>query len=325
MNSLRPELPQKSAIDGFEGEVIVVTCDDYIGERRTERNFKNDLPVQELKMRLTKLSDCLKKKAHDDENLKILMITHKVLATQQGYEKLLSIIEDGLRDKEDPFLLFFMQVVEPVYTALCTSDMQLLFNTLGIKRYPITRKEEKARWTALKDALSKVRGEKAISVLKTVVDSKLIPIPPKIERYYQLYYRTPELRYTSNTAIKEFLELEYEQFLAAINFLYPDAEFSTEHSVKGEEYDNVIFVIGKGWNQYQFEVYAPMINNTISIPLGKENSFERNRNLFYVCCSRPRKRLVLFITIPLESPFKEFLIKLIGKDNIYTYKEFLSN
>lgn len=31
------------------------------------------------------------------------------------------------------------------------------------------------------------------------------------------------------------------------------AEFSTEHGVKGEEYDNVVFVISKGWNQYQFE------------------------------------------------------------------------
>lgn len=51
----------------------------------------------------------------------------------------------------------------------------------------------------------------------------------------------------------------YTQFLSAIGFLYPEAEFSTEHGVKDEEYDNVIFVIGKGWNQYQFENYAPMI------------------------------------------------------------------
>ena len=46
-------------------------------------------------------------------------------------------------------------------------------------------------------------------------------------------------------SIKEFLELEYAQFLAAIDFLYPEARFSTEHGVKGEEYDNVIFAISK--------------------------------------------------------------------------------
>ena len=53
-----------------------------------------------------------------DENLKVLMITHKVLATQQGYERLLDILSDGLRDKNDPFLLFFMNIVEPIYEAL---------------------------------------------------------------------------------------------------------------------------------------------------------------------------------------------------------------
>ena len=46
--------------------------------------------------------------------------------------------------------------------------------------------------------------------------------------------------------IKDFLDIEYEQFLAAINYFHPEADFSTEHGVKGEEYDNVIFVISKG-------------------------------------------------------------------------------
>ena len=98
---------------------------------------------------------------------------------------------------------------------------------------------------------------------------------------------------------------------------------STLHGVKGEEYDNVVFVISKGWNLYQFETYAPMITGHSPVPKGKEASFERNRNLFYVCCSRPKKRLFLFVTIPVEPVFKTFLIDLIGEDNIYTYSQFL--
>ena len=103
----------------------------------------------------------------------------------------------------------------------------------------------------------------------------------------------------------------------------PEAQFSTEHGVKGEEYDNVVFVVSKGWNQYQFETYAPMINGTVPIPRGREAAFERNRNLFYVCCSRPKKRLILFVTIPFESHFKDFLTKLVGMENVYTYSEFI--
>jgi DNA helicase-2/ATP-dependent DNA helicase PcrA len=28
--------------------------------------------------------------------------------------------------------------------------------------------------------------------------------------------------------------------------------FATKHGVKGEEYENVIVVVGRGWNQYNF-------------------------------------------------------------------------
>lgn len=324
LNAIRPELPQKSAVDEFEGEVVVITCDDYTGQRRTDRYFKDDLPAEELKVRINTVVDHLKKTVPDGETNKVLMITHRVLAAQQGYERLLEILQDGLRDKEDPFLVFFMETVEPVYEALQNSNMQLLFNTLR-KRYPVTQKTEKVRWKELECELAQTRQRRAVDVLKTVIESDLIPIPPKVEGYYNLYCTTPELIYPSGVPIKEFLELEYTQFLAAMDFLYPEAEFSTEHGVKGEEYDNVVFVISKGWNQYQFETYAPMITGLASIPKGKEASFVRNRNLFYVCCSRPRKRLIFFVSIPLDDTFRSFLISLVGTDKIYTYSQYLND
>ena len=74
-----------------------------------------------------------------------------------------------------------------------------------------------------------------------------------------IYISMPLTLSRLNATIREVLDLDYSQFRAAIEFLYPEAEFSTEHGVKGEEYDNVVFVISKGWNQYQFETYAPMI------------------------------------------------------------------
>lgn len=323
LNDLRPDLPQASAIDDFDGEVIVITCDDYTGPRRIERNLKGELPAEELKNRLSNITERIRRESSKDDTLKVLMITHKVLATQQGYEQLLEILADGLRDKEDPFLIFFMETVEPIYKALKNSNMQLLFDTLGIKRFPIKKKSEKAKWKELQQQLENARTKRAIDVFELVKQSKLIPIPPKLDGWYHLYQEAPETVYASNASIQSFLELEYLQFAAVIDFLHPDAMFSTEHSVKGEEYDNVVFVIGRGWNLYHFETYAPMITGRSSIPKGKEASFERNRNLFYVCCSRAKKRLFLFVTIPTDYEFKTFLMSLIGKDNIYTYSQFL--
>ena len=323
LNDLRPDLPQASAIDDFDGEVIVITCDDYTGPRRIERNLKGELPAEELKNRLSNITERIRRESSKDDTLKALMITHKVLATQQGYEQLLEILADGLSDKEDPFLIFFMETVEPIYKALKNSNMQLLFDTLGIKRFPIKKKSEKAKWKELQQQLENARTKRAIDVFELVKQSKLIPIPPKLDGWYHLYQEAPETVYASNASIQSFLELEYLQFAAVIDFLHPDAMFSTEHSVKGEEYDNVVFVIGRGWNLYHFETYAPMITGRSSIPKGKEASFERNRNLFYVCCSRAKKRLFLFVTIPTDYEFKTFLMSLIGKDNIYTYSQFL--
>ena len=245
-----------------------------------------------------------------------------MLAAQQGYEKLLDILANGLRDKEDIFLQFFMEMVEPIFKALETSDMKLLFDTLKVKRYPITKKYEKVKWKILEEQLMHVRAQKTIDVLKVVIESELIPVSQNILAYYDMYFSAPDVCY-SNTTIKEFLDLEYEQFLSAINFLYPEAEFSTEHGVKGEEYDNVIFVISKGWNQYQFETYAPMIKNGYT--LDKEVSYIRNRNLFYVCCSRPKKRLFLFVSVPIDDTFRNFLRGLVGDDNILTYKQYISS
>ena len=323
LNFLRPELPQQSAIESFDGEVIVVTCEDYIGLRRNDRFFKGDLPAEEIRKRLESLKSVLKSLCPPEEKLKMLMITHKVLATQQGYGYLLKVLGDGLREKDNIFLLFFMNIVEPLYTALQTSNMELLFNTLKISRYPITKKSEKTQWKELKRSLEVSRKQKSVDVLKAVIDSNLVPIPPDIESYFQMYTSTPELSYCGTT-IKDFLEIDYQQFISAITFLYPESEFSTEHGVKGEEYDNVVFVISKGWIQYQFEKYAPMINGTVDIPADKEKTFVQNRNLFYVCCSRAKKRLLIFVTVQIDSSFKKFLTDLVGCENVITYEQFIN-
>ena len=144
-----------------------------------------------------------------------------------------------------------------------------------------------------------------------------------MENWYKIYEDAPETLYASETSVQQFLSIEYTQFIAVRDFLYPNAQFSTEHGVKGEEYDNVVFVISKGWNQYQFETYAPMITRKSPIPKDKVAAYERNRNLFYVCCSRPKKRLFFFVTVPIEATFRAFLKDLVGEDNILTYNQFM--
>lgn len=83
----------------------------------------------------------------------------------------------------------------------------------------------------------------------------------------------------------------------------------------------MIFVIGKGWNNYQFDKFMPMSNTRI-LPEYKE-AFIRNRNLFYVCCSRPKNKLLIFVSLKVDNSFEEYLRNLVGNENYYSFSEFI--
>lgn len=324
LNCLRKDLPQVSAIDSIDGEVIAVTCDDYRGIRQSSSYFNGELPPNVFIERIEEIRKKIQRELPEGDSLKILMITHKTLARQQGYEQLLNILDQRLKQKDDPFLVFFMDVVEPIYRALKSSNMQLLFETLGISRFPIRKKSDKIQWKVFLSKLEEARKKNAADVFNVILQSNLVPIPQGLMEWYDLYQKNPERIYISGWPIQSLLNLQYSQFISAIDFLYPQSIFSTEHSVKGDEYDTVVFVISKGWKNYQLEAYAPMITGISSIPENHKDDYERNRNLFYVCCSRPKKRLVFFITVPTDEKFRAFLKQIVDDDKIFTYSEFIN-
>jgi hypothetical protein len=55
-------------------------------------------------------------------------------------------------------------------------------------------------------------------------------------------------------------------------------------------------------NQYNFNQFLEWAGSPNHIPGSKREAFERNRNLFYVTRSRPRRRLALLFTQELTPP-----------------------
>ena len=323
LNELRPDLPQISAVDDCLGEIIIIHSNDYTGVRNTDRYFKNDLPFDILEKRLSAIENHFRNTImQSGENLKVLMITHRILAEQQGYSNLLGLLGDAFKNEEDEILMFFMNTVEPIFKALKLNDMQLLFESLGIRRYPINTKFQKREWATLKDKLETARNGSAHDVLIVLMKSKLVPMPPTVIDTIKNMSETPDMPYR-NGKISSLANIAYNEFKNGIEFLKPSAIYSTDHGVKGEEYDNVIFVIGRGWNHYNFEKYIPM--NPSTVPTDDKKAYERNRNLFYVCCSRPKRRLVLFITTPFEGNFKSHIENLVGSENIFSFTEYMEN
>lgn len=319
LNRIRPELPQIPATDEDDGRVLVITTNDYCGNRIAQGYYKGELADDDLQDYINNVSEKLDLLGWKQDK-KILMLTHKLLSKQQHYEKLLSILGDHIKDKDDPHLLFFEKVVEPVFLALNNNDIQLLYESLGITRQPITTKSEKKKWLIFLEGLTEARSKSIQDVIKCIVTSRLVPVPPQIADLYQRYITDSEIIYQKKP-LKDFYSISYDEVKSVLEYQKPEGIFSTHHGVKGDEYDNVLLVLGRGWNNYRFE--EQLYRDEKLLKDKNLDAYIRNRNLFYVCCSRPRKRLALFITVEINTDFKNYLETVFGKDNIISYFDFM--
>ena len=320
LNQIRPDLPQISASDDNDGKITIITTSEYDASRVQKGYYKGELEESVL---YKCINDVIEKLEHKwTGETKKLMLTHKMLAKQQGYADILAFLNEHLKNKDDDHFLFFQNTVEPVFKALISNDSKLLFETLGIARRPIESKQNKGQWNELKDKLLKSRQETVGDVLTTVMESHLIGIPTKIEHWMEEGKKGDEGQLYHGKSIVEFYNLQYAEILKAIDFFKSDADYSTNHGVKGEQYDNVFFVLSRGWNDYKFDEQLPLDFSKLSED--DKKVYIRNRNLFYVCCSRPKKNLTSLITVPTNQQFKKYLESVFGAENIISYSQFMN-
>ena len=114
--------------------------------------------------------------------------------------------------------------------------------------------------------------------------------------------------------INKLRAIPYTELMSLALFVNNHTPFSTKHGVKGAEFENVLVVLGRGWNQYNWNQFLEWFPNRF--PADKANSYERNRNLFYVVCSRPKKRLALLFTQELSEVALDTLRSWFGEENV---------
>jgi DNA helicase-2/ATP-dependent DNA helicase PcrA len=106
--------------------------------------------------------------------------------------------------------------------------------------------------------------------------------------------------------------VKYKEFQDLYNYLEGKTPFSTQHKVKGDEFDNVLVVMDNGnWNDYNFEY---LFTNRID----KVSVLERTQKIFYVCCTRSKENLAVFYhdpSDPIISKAKEWFGKVIDLDS----------
>lgn len=97
---------------------------------------------------------------------------------------------------------------------------------------------------------------------------------------------------TKNKYVYErVIKVKYSEFQHLYNYLEGYTSYSTQHKIKGAQFDNVLVILDNGkWTLYNFTCLFEQ--------KGTETVLENTRKLFYVCCTRSKRRLVVYFSKP---------------------------
>ena len=307
LNKMRPRLPQHVKDPDATGTVNVYHTNDWTGTRSRGGAWSGDLPPEDAHAALQTARDLLCNEGWDfaPDKTKILMLTHSVLAAEQDYGGIAAAFRynEAFAKKESPHIAFLVDVVEPVCTAFRNGHYGEMLAALGSRSLAIKSQADKKERAAALEKLLKLREEGKIGqVLDYLKDAGYPPLPEAVQRTEtELTRASPEEIEESRLLreIKALRDVPFREVVQLALYLSEYSPFSTKHGVKGAEFDNVLVVLGRGWNLYNWNHLLEWWG--AGVPSGKEAAFERNRNLFYVACSRPKQRLALLFTQQLST------------------------
>ncbi|MCX6073941.1 MAG: UvrD-helicase domain-containing protein [Campylobacterales bacterium] len=227
----------------------------------------------------------------DLHNLKVLYLTHKLIARENKYEELYNLVNasdksDALTKKDKdrcPFIKFLYQI-ENVVLLYQENKIQSLLKEIN---FEINSFEDKKTLKSILDEFVAIRATKTVEeIFKLVIDKKLLQVSQKMNDF--------DLEDESNkTYYNGLMERPYKEIIQANKVADEQTPFSTKHGTKGAEFENVLVVIDDdAWRNYSFEKY-------FSGDTTNESIYNRTKNLFYVVCSRAKINLVILALSPL--------------------------
>ncbi|MEQ9906168.1 UvrD-helicase domain-containing protein [Pectobacterium aroidearum] len=93
-------------------------------------------------------------------------------------------------------------------------------------------------------------------------------------------------------------DVKFSSFQKLYEYLEGRTTFSTQHKIKGREFERVLVVLDAGgWNSYNFKY---LFEGT-----GTASVIERTGKLFYVCCTRAKDVLAVYFQNPTPAVMKQ--------------------
>ena len=281
-----------------DGIVQKAAKDNKIGNITFLYSNRDNVNIKNIKQENTIFKDW---DFSNTEETKELYLTHRLIAKEFEFEEILSkypYADDLLGDetRRNRFSNHLFKIQEIIYLY----DNKRYNELINKTNFKIRKLSDK---TVLKNKIEELR-----TGTKNTIE-ELIDLADK----HGLIVRDDKL----NDFIKENEDfynavkgLDKKQIEKVYHYVEGHSPYSTQHGVKGAEFENVFVILDNGrWNQYNFQY---LFESTA----GKESVIERTRKIFYVCCSRSKNNLVVFYHKPTSATIakaKDWF----GEENIF--------
>lgn len=290
LNRIRDDIQQVPAADNSQGEALYLFAQDEAG-LESAQTFLKDSRGWSVTANRTKQ----------------LFLTHRLIAKRGGYGDLIQVYGDrggyfreDFLGGEDRTISFFMDKVEALASAWHSANQGLTVTLLKnngfqlrsnadkqVARHALDKLNELRETATVKEVLTHLRNSKLMTMLEDL-EARLTTLKRDTSKMDE---KDAEREVRDSKFYTELFSLPYTQIASFVDFFLNHTPFATKHGVKGAEFDEVIVVLddkGARWTQYSFDKYLSMEDLR-----DKAERWKRSRNLFYVCCSRPRERLAV--------------------------------
>lgn len=145
---------------------------------------------------------------------------------------------------------------------------------------------EKKRIKEAMIELSKTDGITLGDFIKKANELGIYPIDERLVTYMDKY----------SYVYERVSAVSYSEFLRYYDYMEGRTPFSTQHKTKGSEYNNVLVLMESSWNKYNFGYM--MGERPAKMTASYKSVVNRTSKLFYVCCTRTKKHLIVFYSCP---------------------------
>jgi DNA helicase-2/ATP-dependent DNA helicase PcrA len=278
INRLRTDIQQIPGGDNKDGNVHLLTV---------------DVPFEAAERALAHLVG----EGWDPAETKVLMLTHRGIAREAGFPNLMSAYglrsfgNEALTERTDEFgeLFTFVEDLRDTYRSKRYGEFLELLGKRGTRISAPRDKQEIADTMSSLDEAASTSNVQAVADYLTT--STLITAPPRLRKLLKRLVDNPvggddsfDRRRKSYEAI---LLVSWSEVSKFVDYADSRTPYSTKHSVKGAEYENVLVVVDDSlWNKYKFaHVYSGNASNA--------GRLDRSSKLLYVCFSRAMNGLAV--------------------------------